>query len=163
MHPRMNPYHAGPDVMKAMMHLEKTVESSGLDPLLVELIKTRVSQINGCAFCLHMHARDARSRGELEERLYLLDAWRESSLYSELERAALGWAEALTLVAQTHAPDAVYEEARRQFDEAAMMKLTLLVTTINSWNRFAIGFRMQHPPRATKTASPQQVQGAAAT
>jgi AhpD family alkylhydroperoxidase len=87
MHPRMNPYHAGPDVMKAMMHLEKTVESSGLDPLLVELIKTRVSQINGCAFCLHMHARDARSRGELEERLYLLDAWRESSLYSELERA----------------------------------------------------------------------------
>jgi AhpD family alkylhydroperoxidase len=155
MHPRMNPYHAGPDVMQAMMHLEETVESSGLDPHLVELIKTCVSRINGCAFCLHMHTRDERSRWELEERLYLLDAWRESSLYSELERAAPGWAEALTLVAQTHAPDAVYEEARRQFDEAAMMKLTLLVTTINSWNRFAIGFRMQHPPRATTAASPQ--------
>jgi AhpD family alkylhydroperoxidase len=155
MHQRMNPYHAAPDVMKAMMHLEETVQSSGLDPLLVELIKTRVSQINGCAFCLHMHTRDARSLGEAEERLYLLDAWRESSLYSELERAALGWAEALTLVAQTHAPDSVYEETRRYFDEAAMAKLTMLVTTINSWNRIAIGFRMQHPARATKVAPSQ--------
>ena len=101
--------------------------------------------INGCAFCIHMHTRDARSRGESEERLYLLDAWRESPLYTERERAALAWTEALTLVAQTHAPDDVYEDARRHFSEAELVELTLLTGAINAWNRIAIGFRLVPP------------------
>jgi len=154
MQARLNPYHAAPDVMKAQRALEEAVQGSGLDPGLIELVKTRVSQINGCAFCLHMHTRDARKRGETEERLYLLDAWRESSLYTDQERAALAWAEALTLVSQTHVPDSVYEAARGQFDEPMLVKLTVLVTTINAWNRIAIGFRMQHPVKATKAALP---------
>jgi AhpD family alkylhydroperoxidase len=152
MQARLNPYHAAPEIMKAQIALEEAVQGSGLDPGLMELVRTRVSQINGCAFCLHMHTRDARKRGETEERLYLLDAWRESSLYTDQERAAPAWAEALTLISQTHAPDAVYEEARGQFDESMLVKLTLLITTINAWNRIAIGFRMQHPAKTTKTA-----------
>lgn len=153
MQTRINPYHAAPEIMRAQGALEAAVQGSGLDAGLVELIKTRVSQINGCAFCIHMHTRDARKRGETEERLYLLDAWRESSLYTAMERAALAWAEALTLISETHAPDAVYEEARSHFDEVSLVKLTILVTTINAWNRIAIGFRMQHPVRAAAAAS----------
>ena len=145
MQPRMNPYTAAPETMKAMLALEKAVVSSGLEPSLIELVKTRASQINGCAFCIHMHTRDARKRGESEERLYLLDAWRESPLYTDRERAALGWTEAVTLVSQTHVPDAVYEEMRRHFDEAEAANLTLLVATINAWNRIAISFRSLHP------------------
>jgi AhpD family alkylhydroperoxidase len=152
MQARLNPYHAAPDIMKAQMVLEEAIQGSGLDPSLVELVKTRVSQINGCAFCLHMHTRDARKRGETEERLYLLDAWRESSLYTDRERAALAWAEALTLVSRDHVPDADYEEACGQFDETMLVKLTLLICTINAWNRIAISFRMQHPARATRAA-----------
>ena len=119
------------------------------EPSLVELIKMRASQINGCAYCLHMHARDARAKGESEERLYLLDAWRESPLYTDRERAALAWTEAVTLVSQTHAPDDVYEELRGQFSEEEVVKLTVAVATINAWNRIAISFRAVHPsPRA---------------
>ena len=116
-------------------------------------MKTRASQINGCAYCLHMHTRDARARGESEERLYLLDAWRESPLYTERERAALAWTEAVTLVSETHVPDDVYEEVRRHFAEDELVKLTLLVATINAWNRMAISFRSVHPVKAAHAAA----------
>ena len=142
---RLNSYQAAPGVMKAMMALQNEVAQSGLDPSLVELVKIRASQINGCAFCLHMHTRDARARGETEQRIYLLDAWRESPLYSERERAALAWTEAVTLVSQTHVPDEVYEQAKAAFSEEELAKLTLLVVTINAWNRFSIAFRAIHP------------------
>ncbi|WIM12202.1 carboxymuconolactone decarboxylase family protein [Enhydrobacter sp.] len=145
MKPRLNAYQAAPAVMKAMMALESQAAGSGLEPALMELVKIRASQINGCAFCLHMHTRDARAKDEKEERIYLLDAWRESPLYSERERAALAWTEAVTLVSQTHVPDDVYEQARAEFSEEELVKLTLLITTINAWNRFAIGFRSVHP------------------
>ena len=153
MQARLNPYKAAPAAMQGMMALEKIIGASGLEPSLIDLVKTRASQINGCAFCLHMHTHDARARGETEERLYLLDAWRESSLYTPRERAALAWTEALTLIATTHAPDADYEEAARQFDAAELSNLTVLITTINAWNRIAIGFRMQHPAHAAKPAA----------
>jgi AhpD family alkylhydroperoxidase len=145
MKPRLNAYQAAPAVMKAMMALESQVVANGLEPVLMELVKIRASQINGCAFCLHMHTRDARAKGEKEERIYLLDAWRESPLFSPRERAALAWTEAVTLVSQTHVPDEVYEQARAEFSEEELVKLTLLVTTINAWNRFAISFRSIHP------------------
>jgi AhpD family alkylhydroperoxidase len=132
--------------------MEAYVQSSGLEASLIELVKTRASQINGCAYCIHMHTRDARARGESEERLYLLDAWRESPLYTERERAALAWTEAVTLVSQTHVPDAVYEEVRRHFAEDELVKLTHLVATINVWNRIAISFRSVHPVKRTEAA-----------
>jgi len=153
MQPRLNPYQTAPEAMQAMLGLETYVRNCGLEASLIELVKTRASQINGCAFCIHMHTRDARARGETEERLFLLDAWRESPLYSARERAALAWAEALTLIAQTHAPDAVYDEVRRHFAEDETVKLTLLVATINAWNRIAIGFRYVHPTGASGAAT----------
>jgi len=149
---RLNPYQAAPETMKAMIALENHVRASGLDPTIVELVKIRASQINGCAFCIDMHTHDARSKGELEERIYLLDAWREAPHYSPRERAALAWTEALTLVAQSHVPDAVYAEARDQFAEGELVKLTLLVTTINAWNRIAIGFRSAPLVRQSRAA-----------
>jgi AhpD family alkylhydroperoxidase len=145
MKPRLNAYQAAPAVMKAMMALESQAAAIGLEPSLMELVKIRASQINGCAFCLHRHTRDARAKGENEERIYVLDAWRESPFYSARERAALAWTEAVTLVSQTHVPDDVYELARAEFSEEDLVKLTLLVTTINAWNRFAISFRSVHP------------------
>ena len=144
MKPRLNPYQAAPEAMKAVAALDTYVQGSGLEPSLVELIKMRASQINGCAYCLHMHSRDARAKGETEERLYLLDAWRESPLYTDRERAALAWTEA-ELVSQTHAPDAVYEELRDQFSEEEVVKLTVAIAAINAWNRIAISFRAVHP------------------
>ncbi|RNJ41415.1 alkylhydroperoxidase [Mesorhizobium erdmanii] len=116
--------------------------ANSFDPKLLELVKLRVSQINGCAHCLHMHRQEAIKLGETDDRLLLLDAWRESALYTERERAALAWAEALT---RTHAPDAVYEEARKAFSEDELVALSIGVATINAWNRLAIGFRLQHP------------------
>ena len=142
---RLNSYQAAPGVMKAMMALQNEVAQSGLEPSLVGLVEIRASQINGCAFCLHMHTRDARARGETEQRIYLLDAWRESPLYSERERAALAWTEAVTLVSRTHVPDEVYDQAKVVFSDEEMAKLTLLVVTINAWNRFSIAFRAIHP------------------
>ena len=152
MKPRLNPYQAAPDPMKAVAALETYIQGSSLEPGLVELIKMRASQINGCAYCLHMHSRDARARGESEERLYLLDAWRESPLYTDRERAALAWAEAVTLVSQTRVPDEVYEEARRHFSEEELVKLTVAVGAINAWNRIAISFRAVHPIRKAQAA-----------
>jgi AhpD family alkylhydroperoxidase len=153
MKPRLDAMEVAPDVIKAMLALEAYVRGCGLEHSLLALVKTRASQINGCAFCIHMHTRDARARGESEERLYLLDAWRESPLYTERERAALAWTEAVTQVAETHVPDAVYEEARRHFSEEELVKLTLLVTTINAWNRIAISFRSVHLQGSARAAA----------
>ncbi len=144
MEPRLNAYAAAPDAIKAMLALEAYVKDCGLEHSLYELVKTRASQINGCAYCIHMHTRDARAAGETEERLYLLPAWRESPLYTPRERAALAWTEALTLVADTGAPDADYEEARRHFSEEELVNLTLLIGAINTWNRLSVGFRAIH-------------------
>ena len=152
MKPRLNPYQAAPGAMKALMALETEVQQSGLDHTLVELVKIRASQINGCAFCLHMHTRDARAKGESEQRIYLLDAWRESPLFSDRERAALAWTEAVTLVSQTHVPDAVFDQAKAQFADEELVKLTLLIAAINAWNRFAISFRSIHPVSAKAAA-----------
>jgi AhpD family alkylhydroperoxidase len=153
MQPRLDPFAVAPAMMKPMLALETAVKTSGLEMSLIGLVKTRASQINGCAYCIHMHTRDARAAGESEERLYLLSAWRESSLYTPRERAALAWTEALTLVAETHAPDADYQELRRHFTEEEIVKLTLLIGAINVWNRIAIGFRSQHPTHKVADAA----------
>ncbi|MHC4051704.1 carboxymuconolactone decarboxylase family protein [Bradyrhizobium sp. 25ACV] len=145
MRPRMNFYQAAPDTMKALMALETQIQSTGLEKSLIELVKIRASQINGCAFCINMHTEDARKRGETEQRIYLLDAWRESPLYTDRERAALAWTESVTLISQTHAPDDVYEQIRAQFSEEETVNLTMLIGAINAWNRIAIAFRAVHP------------------
>ncbi|WP_374441031.1 carboxymuconolactone decarboxylase family protein [Stella sp.] len=148
MTPRLDFKAAAPAAYQAMLALETKVRGFGLDGRLVELVKIRASQINGCAFCLHMHTADARAMGEREERLYLLDAWRESPLYDDRERAALGWTEALTRLADTHAPDADYAALKAHFTAEEQVKLTLLIVTINGWNRLAVGFRSVHPAAA---------------
>jgi AhpD family alkylhydroperoxidase len=126
---------------EAMYGLERYVRQSGLEKPLLYLIKVRASQINGCAFCIDMHTKDARSEGETEQRLYGLNAWRETPFFTERERAALEWTEALTLIFQNHVPDDVYERVRGQFSESEMVNLTLAVVAINGWNRLAISFR----------------------
>ncbi|MBB3348410.1 carboxymuconolactone decarboxylase family protein [Sphingomonas sp. BK069] len=139
------PHALAPEGIKAMMALEQSFAHSGIDHRLLELVKYRVSQINGCAFCLHMHATDLRRHGESELRLYLLTAWRESTLYSERERAALGWAEALTHLPESQAPDADYAALAAVFSESERVWLTLAIGAINSWNRLQVGFRVPHP------------------
>jgi AhpD family alkylhydroperoxidase len=141
MEQRINITSVNPGVMKAMLGLEGYLAQCGLDHKLSDLIKLRVSQINGCAYCLDMHWKDLRAAGETEQRLYGLDAWRESPYYTERERAALAWAEAVTLVADTHVPDEVFEEARRHFNDEELANLTLGVAAINGWNRLSIAFR----------------------
>ncbi|HET6913339.1 MAG TPA: carboxymuconolactone decarboxylase family protein [Rhodanobacteraceae bacterium] len=130
-----------PGAYQAMLGLEKYLHGCGLEASLLHLVKLRASQINGCAYCLDMHSKDLRALGESEQRLYTLEAWRECPWYSERERAALAWTEALTLVAETHAPDEVYEQVRAQFDEKDLSDLTLAIATINAWNRLSIGAR----------------------
>jgi AhpD family alkylhydroperoxidase len=141
MEPRLDYFAAAPEVMKAMVGLEGAVVTSGLEKGLIELVKTRASQINGCAYCIDMHTRDALKGGETPTRLFLLDAWREAPFYTPRERAALAWTDALTLISETHAPDEDYRALAEQFSEAEIVKLTLLIATINGWNRLAIGFR----------------------
>lgn len=131
---------AAPEAYRAMLGLEKFVHDCGLEASLLELVRMRASQINGCAFCLDMHSKDARAAGETEQRLYVLSAWREAPFYTERERAALAWTEALTLISQSHVSDELYDEARRHFSEKELVNLSLAITTINSWNRWAIGF-----------------------
>ena len=152
MTPRLNPFTASPAAMQPWIDLGKTIQNDGLEPLLKELVMMRTSQINGCAFCLHMHTRDARARGETEQRIYLLDAWRESPLYSERERAALAWTDAVTLVSATHVPDEVFEQARRHFSDEELVNLTLAVATINSWNRINVSFRTMPPVQEAPSA-----------
>ena len=141
MEPRMNPYKASPNVYQAMQALGHVSENSGLERPLLELVKMRASQINGCAYCLDMHSKDARALGETEQRIYLLDAWREAPFYTDRERAALEWTEAVTLVSETHVPDDVYERAKAQFTPEELANLTLAVIVINGWNRLSIAFR----------------------
>jgi AhpD family alkylhydroperoxidase len=143
MSPRIDVGKVSPGAFRAMFGLEKFVRESGLEPSLLHLIKMRASQINGCAYCLDMHSKDARAAGETEQRLYLLDAWREAPFYTERERAALAWTEALTLVAQDHVPDEIYDEVRQHFNEQELVNLSLAVVAINGWNRLSIGFRAE--------------------
>jgi len=148
MQPRIDTKRVNPDAYKAMIALQSYVNAAELEPSLKELVKIRASQINGCAFCLHMHTRDARKAGETQERLDLLDAWREAPVFTVRERAALAWTEAVTLVADTRVPDDVYEAARGQFSEQELVDLTMAVVAINSWNRLMIAFRV--PPAVTR-------------
>jgi AhpD family alkylhydroperoxidase len=150
---RINYFQAAPDAVKALTALEAQIQGGGLEQSLIELVRTRASQINGCAFCINMHTQDARKHGETEQRLYLLNAWRESPVYTDRERAALAWTEAVTLISQTHAPDDVYNEVRAQFSEAETVNLTMLIATINAWNRLSISFRSMPPVRAKATAA----------
>lgn len=149
MKPRFNHHQAAPEAIQAMRALSNYTHHCGLDPFLAELVKIRASQINGCAYCLEMHTREARAMGETESRLHLLAAWRESPLYTGRERAALAWTEAVTLVAESGVPDAIYESAREHFSEEELVKLTLAVGVINTWNRLAIAFRAVHPVAAS--------------
>ncbi len=141
MEQRLNFVEVGQGALKAMFGLGVPLAKSGLEPSLLHLLEFRVSQINGCAYCLDMHSKDLRAAGETEQRLYLLEAWRESPFYTERERAALAWAEAVTLVTEGHVPDEVYERARGQFSEEELVNLTLAVVAINGWNRFNVAFR----------------------
>ena len=152
MKPRLNPFAAAPAAMQAWLNYGKGLLASGLEESLMELVKIRASQLNGCAHCLDMHTADARKNGETEQRIYLLDAWRESPLYSERERAALEWTEALTLLPQTHAPDEAYRALQAQFSPEEQVKLTLLIVTINGWNRIQVGFRATHPVERREAA-----------
>lgn len=141
--PRLDYAKASPEGVKALRGLEAHVRRSGLEQSLLELVKVRASQLNGCAFCLDMHTKDARAAGETEQRLYALSAWREAPFYSGRERVALAWTEAVTFVADGHVPDDVYEQAREQFSEQELVDLTLAIAAINSWNRLAIAFRTE--------------------
>jgi AhpD family alkylhydroperoxidase len=133
--------HASPVAMKAMYALQAAVNHSGLEPSLIELVKLRASQINGCAYCIDMHSKDMKAHGELDERLHLLPAWREAPHYTPRERAALLWTETLTRIADKGVPDEVFDEVHKEFDEEELTNLTLAVVAINGWNRFAISFR----------------------
>lgn len=143
MAPRVNYATAAPGAAQAMFALEQYVRGAGLDAALLELVKLRASQLNGCGYCLDMHSKDARARGESEQRIYVLPAWREAPFYSPRERAALAWTEALTTMSarDQSVPDALFEEARQQFTEAELINLTMAVIAINGWNRLAIAFR----------------------
>lgn len=152
MRQRIDYKKVAPEAYKAMLGIETYVQRSGLEHSLLELVKTRVSQINGCAHCLDMHTKDARAAGETEQRLHLLPAWREAPFYSDRERAALDWAETITQISTTGVPDELYAEVRRHFDERALVDLTLAIIAINGWNRLAVPFRSEtgsYQPKGT--------------
>jgi AhpD family alkylhydroperoxidase len=156
MQPRIDYRKFAQEPLKFLYEIEKYVAASGLDAKLLHLIKMRASQINGCAFCLDMHSLDARAAGETEQRLYTLDAWRETPFFSERERAALAWTEAVTRVGDTHVPDEVFEEVKRQFSEKEIVDLTVALGMINLWNRMAISLRAvpgHYRPVKTSSAS----------
>lgn len=138
---RLNYFQIAPDALKGMLEIEKYVHGSGLEKTLYELVKTRASQINGCAYCLDMHTKDARMAGETEQRLYALNVWQETPFYSERERAALEWTEALTLISENDVPDLLYEATRKYFNEKEIVALTMAIVAINGWNRLAISLR----------------------
>lgn len=138
---RLNYSEVAPGALKAMLEIEKYAAGSGLEHSLYELVKTRASQINGCAYCLDMHTKDARKAGETEQRLYALSAWRETPFYTERERAALAWTEALTLISEDEVSDALFEATRAHFSEKEIVDLTMAIIAINGWNRLAISFR----------------------
>lgn len=148
---------AAPEAFKAMIGLEAYLKKCGLESSLLELIKLRASQINGCAYCIDMHTKDARANGESEQRLYALNAWRETPFYTDRERAALAWTEAVTLISDGHAPNDVFEEARNYFADKELVDLTLAIIAINGWNRLAIAFRAV--PGTYKPATAKQAVG----
>jgi AhpD family alkylhydroperoxidase len=154
--PRIDFYRLSPEGYKALLGLENYLSTSTVEKKLLHLIKLRVSQINGCAYCLDMHWKDLKVEGETDQRMYSLDAWRETPYYTDRERAALAWAEAVTNITDGHAPDEVFEEARQYFSEQELADLTLAVTAINSWNRVSIAFRVvpgtYQPPQLKKRA-----------
>jgi AhpD family alkylhydroperoxidase len=143
METRLDYQKAFPEGVQGMRHLEAIVRRSGIEPSLYELVKIRASQINGCAYCIDMHTKDARANGETEQRIYALSAWRETPFFTDRERAALAWTEAITNIQDGHAPDEVYGQALLQFSEEELVKLTFAITQINSWNRIAIAFRAE--------------------
>jgi AhpD family alkylhydroperoxidase len=156
MNTRLDFSHVAPEAYKAMRDLEHYARSSGLESSLLELVKIRASQINGCAYCIDMHTKDARAAGENEQRLYLLSAWREAPFYSERERAALEWTEAVTLIAVDQVPDAVYQRAYPMFSELELVNLTMAIVAINGWNRLMVSFRTEvgkYQPKPTTTSS----------
>lgn len=138
---RYNYSKDAPAAIKGLLEIERFVHHSGLDMKIFELVKTRASQINGCAYCLDMHTKDARAAGETEQRLYLLSAWREAPFYTEKERAALAWTESLTQIANNDVPDELYNEVQKYFKEDELMALTMAIVAINGWNRLSIAFR----------------------
>jgi AhpD family alkylhydroperoxidase len=138
---RLDYAKAAPDAMEAMCALQKYADECGLERSLLELVKIRASQINGCAYCIDLHTREARALGDTEQRLYALSVWREAPFYTDRERAGLAWCEAITQISEGHAPDEVFEQARAQFTDEELVKLTLATIAINGWNRLAIGFR----------------------
>lgn len=142
MQQRLNFYKASPDAAKALMALETALTHLTVEPLLMDLVKLRASQVNGCAYCVDIHTRDARQKGETERRLYAVAVWRETPFFTPRERAALAWTEALTRLPETHAPDADYAQMREQFSEQESVDLTLVISTINVWNRFGVGYRL---------------------
>ena len=142
---RLNFYAIAPAAVEPLTKVATKLEAVGLEPILQELVKIRASQINGCANCLHMHTADTLKAGERPERIFLLNAWRESEMYTPRERAALAWTEALTRLPETGAPDEDFAAAKAQFTEEQLVHLTVLIGAINAWNRIAVGFRVQHP------------------
>src|SRR5580765_1681245 len=138
---RIDLMHVNPGVVQAMLGLERQVRQAGFDHTLLDLVRMRASQINGCAYCVDMHTKDARARGETEQRLYGLAAWRETPFYTERERAALDWTEAITMISHDHAPDEVFEYVKEHFNDKELVDLTLALVAINGWNRLSIGFR----------------------
>ena len=147
---KLNPFTASPALMKGWMTLSTQVAGS-LEPSLIELVKIRASQINQCANCINMHTHEARAQGETEQRIYLLSAWREAPCYTERERAALAWTEALTRLSEGHARDAAYDALQAQFTQEEQVKLTLMVNVINGWNRLAVGFGLWVEPEAAQS------------
>ncbi|WP_158749284.1 carboxymuconolactone decarboxylase family protein [Acidobacterium sp. S8] len=153
---RLDYQKAFPEGYQAMLHLEAIIRRSGLEQSLYELVKLRASQLNGCAYCLDMHSKDARANGETGQRIYALSAWREAPFFTDRERAALAWTEAITNIQQGHASEEAYAEARLQFSEEELVKLTYAITQINSWNRIAIAFRPEvgsYQPQAASLAA----------
>jgi AhpD family alkylhydroperoxidase len=148
---KLDPMAAAPDLMKAWLRTSMAVAGS-LDPTLVALVEIRASQINGCANCINMHTQDARAKGETEQRIYLLSAWREAPCYTDRERAALGWTEALTRMSEGHTHESAYQALKAQFTEEEQVKLTLLINVINGWNRIAVGFGQFVDPAVIKSA-----------
>lgn len=150
---RLNYGKVSPEGIKGLLEIEKYIHNSGLDPVIFELVKMRASQLNGCAYCLDMHSKDAREYGETEQRIYLLNAWREAPFYSDKERAALEWTEALTLISENDISDELYESVSSHFDEKELMALTMTIVGINGWNRLSIAFRTEvgsYKPHKTK-------------
>ncbi|WP_336957830.1 carboxymuconolactone decarboxylase family protein [Sphingobium aquiterrae] len=147
METRLNYAKARPDAFKAMMALENAARATSIEAALAELIRMRVSQMNGCAFCMDMHAHDMIQAGERPQRIFVLNGWHDSPLFTPRERAALAWAEALTTLPSGHPDDALYDALDPHFTDAEKVDLTLLIVAINGWNRFGVGFRMVHPAR----------------